>query len=50
MRASYGRNTSDLIDEGDPERNWFEKRFAPLEYDKLIICPLTETFADRYEA
>jgi cyclase len=29
--------------------DWFAKRFEPSEYDKLTICPPTETFADRYE-
>ena len=49
IRAFYGPNTIDLIDEDDPAWGWFEQRFAPAEYDELIICPPTETFADRYE-
>jgi glyoxylase-like metal-dependent hydrolase (beta-lactamase superfamily II) len=49
IRAFYGPNTSDLIGVGDPAWDWFEKRFAPPEYDELVICPPTETFADRYE-
>lgn len=49
IHAFYGPNTSDLIGDGDPAWAWFEKRFAPSDYDELIVCPPTETFADRYE-
>jgi len=47
--AFYGPNTVELVPEGHPMWDWFARRFAPPEYDRLVICPPTETFADRYE-
>ena len=44
----YGENIDELIPEGDPAWEWFEKRFAPSDYDILEIVPPTQTFANRF--
>jgi cyclase len=44
----YGENIQELVPPTDPAWQFFESRFAPVEYHTLLIKPPTETFADRY--
>jgi glyoxylase-like metal-dependent hydrolase (beta-lactamase superfamily II) len=44
----YGENISELVPTTDPAWQFFEARFAPVEYHTLRIKPPTETFADHY--
>ena len=48
IRMFYGPNTPELIPDGDPGWAWFEQRFAPAEYDTMVVKPPTETFADSF--
>ncbi len=44
----YGENIQELVPRTDPAWSFFEARFAPAEYQTLVIKPPTETFADRF--
>jgi glyoxylase-like metal-dependent hydrolase (beta-lactamase superfamily II) len=44
----YGENIQELVPPSDPAWQFFESRFAPVEYHTLLIKPPSETFADRY--
>ena len=49
VRLFYGPNTTDLVPDGDPAWDWFARRFAPSDYDRIDLRPPTCTFADTCE-
>lgn len=48
IRMLFGQNIFELVPENDPAQDWFRQRIGLPDYDKLVIAPPTETFADRF--
>jgi cyclase len=48
LRFLFGQNILELVPDGDPARRWFEDRISLPDYDTVVICPPSETFADSF--
>lgn len=46
IRFLFGQNLLELVPEDDPAQSWFRDRISRPDYDKVVIAPPTETFAD----
>lgn len=45
----FGQNLFELVPLDDPGQAWFRQRIGLPDYDRMVIAPPTETFADTFE-
>lgn len=45
----FGQNLFELVPLDDPGHAWFRQRIGLPDYDRMVIAPPTETFADTFE-
>jgi cyclase len=48
IRMLFGQNIFELVPEDDPAQDWFRQRIGLPDYDRLVIAPPSETFADQF--
>jgi glyoxylase-like metal-dependent hydrolase (beta-lactamase superfamily II) len=48
IRMLFGQNIFELVPEDDPAQDWFRQRISLPDYDRLVIVPPSETFADHF--
>jgi glyoxylase-like metal-dependent hydrolase (beta-lactamase superfamily II) len=48
IRMLFGQNIFELVPEQDRAQDWFRQRISLPDYDRLVIVPPSETFADRF--
>jgi glyoxylase-like metal-dependent hydrolase (beta-lactamase superfamily II) len=48
LRFLFGQNILELVPHADLARRWFEDRISLPDYDTVVICPPSETFADSF--
>jgi cyclase len=48
IKFLFGQNILELVPDHDPARRWFEGRIGLPDYDTVVICPPSQTFADSF--